>query len=122
MTRDDFERFITEAVESLPEEFAKRLDNVEFILEEWPSREHLTQAGVGPGQSLYGLYQGVPLTRRGQYNAALPDKISIFAGPILATTGNNFHAVKEQVKHTVLHEIGHYFGMSEDQIRKAQRQ
>ena len=120
MTREEFETLVTETVDSLPEEFGKRLDNVEIVVEEWPTMEQLQTVGAGPGSTLYGLYQGVPLTKRGNYNAAVPDQISIFAGPILMAAGPDPLRIKNQIRHTVLHEIGHYFGMNEDQIRRAQ--
>src|SRR5437868_113739 len=119
MTREEFESLVAEAMDSLPEEFSKRLDNVGVVVEEWPTLEDLQTAGVGPGMTLFGLYRGIPLTKRLNYNVVLPDTISIFAGPILAA-GDSREGVKAQVKKTVLHEIGHYFGMSEEEIQHAQ--
>lgn len=120
MTREEFEELVAQALDSLPEEFSRQLDNVEVVVEAWPSREDLQSIGALPGTVLYGLYRGVAKTKRAHYSGVLPDKISIFAGPILAHFGSNPDAVKTQVRKTVLHEIGHHFGMSEKEIRRAQ--
>lgn len=120
MNREQFEALVTEVLDSLPEEFASRMDNVVVVVEGWPTMAHLKAGNVQPGMTLFGLYQGIPLTKRGNYNAVLPDKITIFAGPILTSSGWDPQAIKAQVRSTVLHEIGHFFGMSEEEIRKAQ--
>jgi len=122
MTREEFEVLVSEVLESMPEEFARQLDNVEVVVEAWPSQDDLQSVGVGAGAgvTLYGLYRGVAKTRRVNYSGVLPDKIVIYAGPILAYFGGNPGAVKAQVRETVLHEIGHHFGMSEQEIHRAQ--
>ena len=122
MNLEEFEALVARALESLPQEFAKKLDNVDVVVEAWPSAQQLRQSRVGSGMTLYGLYQGVPRTKRGLYFGVLPDKITIFAGPILSTFGFNHDAVKDQVRRTVIHEIGHHFGMSEEDIRSAQQE
>ena len=119
MTREEFEVLVREALDSLPEEFATKLDNVNVIVEPWPTQEQLVTSGVGKGMTLFGLYQGVPQTKRGNYTAVLPDKIYIFAGPIL-TSFPDPEKAKNQIRSTVLHEIGHHFGMSEEAIRAAE--
>lgn len=121
MTREEFEQLVGEALDSLPVEFGNKLDNVQVVVEEWPTREHLLSGKVGQDMTLFGLYQGVPQTKRGQYIVALPDKISIFSGPILQFTGTDPEKVKTQVRDTVLHEIGHHFGMSEEEIQRAEQ-
>lgn len=121
MDRETFETMVLDVIHKLPEEFASRLDNVEFFVEEYPNQEQLTKGRVPRGMTLFGLYEGVPRTKRGNaYNAVLPDRITIFAGPILASSGYEHERVKRQIRSTVLHELGHYFGMSEEEIRKAQ--
>jgi len=120
MNRKEFEILVTEALDSLPDEFAKKLENVEVVVEEWPTREQLQSSGVHPGMTLFGLYQGIPQTRRQNYTAVLPDKITIFAGPILRMFGHDLNLVRDQVRKTVIHEIGHHFGMDETSIRRAQ--
>lgn len=118
MTLKDFEALVAQALDHLPEQFAKALDNVEIVVEIWPTPQDLMAGKVTHG-TLFGLYRGIPKTKRGTYQAVLPDKISIFAGPIVAAFGENFDAVRQQVRKTVLHEIGHHFGMSEEEIRNA---
>lgn len=120
MNREAFESLVADVLDSLPEEFASKLDNVVVLVEDWPTEEHYKAGQVSPGMTLYGLYQGIPRTKRGNYTAVLPDRITIFAGPILAAAGWSDEVVKNQVRSTVLHEIGHYFGMNEEEIRKAQ--
>ncbi len=112
---------VKQALDGLPEQFAKALNNVEVVVEVWPTPFHLTSGTVGQGMTLFGLYQGIPKTRRGNYSNVLPDKISIFAGPIVQAVGDDPEAVKKQVRNTILHEIGHHFGMNEEQIRRAIR-
>ena len=119
MTLREFEELVAQALDGLPEEFAKALSNVEVIVEIWPTEGDLQSARVSSGMTLFGLYHGVPQTKRANYNATLPDKISIFAGPIVAVHGDNPEAIKQQVRDTVLHEIGHHFGMNEEEIREA---
>lgn len=120
MNRDDFEQLVSEALDNLPEKFGKKLNNVSVVVEEWPTRTDLYAAGIHHG-TLFGLYQGIPQTKRTQYAGVLPDKISIFAGPMLMLYGNDVEAIRNQVKKTVLHEVGHHFGMSEEEIQKAQQ-
>ena len=121
MTLREFENLVKQALDGLPEQFAKALNNVEVVVEVWPTPFHLTSGTVGQGMTLFGLYQGIPKTRRGNYSNVLPDKISIFAGPIVQAVGDDPEAVKKQVRNTILHEIGHHFGMNEEQIRRAIR-
>lgn len=116
MTREEFEKIVSEALDGLPAEFSKRLDNVDVVVEEWPSTEDLHSVSAQPGTTLFGLYRGVAQTKRLQYQAVLPDKIVIFAGPIIAYCGENPEGIKTQVRKTVLHEIGHHFGMSEQDL------
>lgn len=118
--REEFETLVSEVLKCMPVEFALQLDNVEVVMEAWPSQDDLQSVGAGAGVTLYGLYRGVAKTRRANYSGVLPDKIVIYFGPILARFGDNPDAVKAQVRKTVLHEIGHHFGMSEQDIRRAQ--
>lgn len=118
MRREDFEKLVIEALEELPQVFQEKLNNVEVTISAWPSAKELARAKVGPAGTLLGLYQGVPQTKRGASYSALPDKITLFAGPILAlarTPGQ----IKTVVSQVVRHEIGHHFGLSEEKIRKA---
>ena len=119
MTLKDFEDLVAAALDNLPEVFVKAMDNVEVVVEIWPTPSDLAAGHVPPGSTLFGLYRGIPQTKRANYQAALPDKIIIFAGPIVQRFGEDVEKVKMQVRDTVLHEIGHHFGMSDTQIRAA---
>ena len=118
MDRESFEALVTRAIENLPPEFQANLENVDIVVEDWPTQRQLRQARLDhPGQ-LLGLYQGVPQTRRGRgYGLVLPDKISIFQGPIEAQCrfGEQIEAKIEEV---VRHEIAHHFGLDEKTLRR----
>ena len=115
MNRAEFEELVGDALDSLPEEFATRMDNVEVVVEEEPSPEEL--ARLPRGHTLFGHYHGIPLTGRGHYDRALPDKISIYKGPI-ERAFRTPDAIREQVRRTVLHEIAHYFGIDDDRLHE----
>lgn len=119
MTPDHFLELVREAVESLPEPIARAMENVEVVAEPWPTVQQLLAAGVVPGRgTLFGLYQGVPLTHRTSgYSLVLPDKITIFQGPITAVHRTD-DAIREQVRRTVIHEIAHHFGIDDDRLRE----
>jgi predicted Zn-dependent protease with MMP-like domain len=118
VNRDRFERLVVEALEGLPSEFGEKMDNIDLIIEEWPSGVQLRQAGLRPGSTLFGLYQGVPLTKRGRgYNMVLPDKITIFQGPIEAATRYE-EDTKSLVREVVIHEIAHHFGIGDERLRE----
>lgn len=114
-TRPTFESLVEEALDSLPDEIVAMMNNVEIVVEDEPPAELL--AGLPPGHTLLGFYHGVPLTGRGTYGGALPDKISIYRGPIVRK-GRTARSIKEQVRKTVLHEIGHHFGIEEDRLHE----
>ncbi len=102
----DFERVVQAALDSLPSELRDRISNVEIVVEDEPP----------PGQPLLGLYQGVPLTRRGSgYSGALPDKITIYRGPLERLYGRDRELLERQIRHVVLHEVAHHFGISDAQ-------
>lgn len=108
VSREAFEELVGEALDSLPPELARLMDNVALFVEDDPP----------PGESLLGLYQGVPLTERGQYYAgALPDRITIYRRPILWISGTE-DEVREQVRITVIHEIAHHFGTDDDKLHE----
>jgi predicted Zn-dependent protease with MMP-like domain len=112
----DFYQLVERALDGLPPELSKLLDNVAIVVEDWPSRSTQSDSG-GPGDTLYGLYEGVPLTERGDsYYGVLPDRITIFRGPL----ERDFWAdeLEEQVRITVVHEIAHYFGFDEERLEE----
>lgn len=116
MTYDEFESLITEALNELPNEFQKKLNNVSVVMEDWPTPQQMRDARVQPGSLLFGLYHGTPQTRRTQ-GTLYPDKISIFAGPILMVCRTS-EEVKTKVRQVVRHEIAHHFGLNEEEIRR----
>lgn len=113
-----FEQLVAEALDNLPEDIVRHLDNVEVVIEPWPSPGLLRSMGLGPGQLLFGLYQGVPRTwRTTHYGLVLPDKITIFQGPIQMTCRTEAE-IRERVRRVVIHEIAHHFGISDDRLRE----
>jgi predicted Zn-dependent protease with MMP-like domain len=118
MDDKDFEYLVEKALETIPEEFKEKLENVSVVVADWPSRYQLSKVG-GRG-FLLGLYEGVPQTRRGRYGVGgtLPDKITIFKIPILRIS-RSLDDVIRQVRETVIHEVGHHFGLNEKEIREA---
>lgn len=111
-----FEQLVASAIESLPEEFHKKLDNVEVVIADVPTRGQMRRVGLRPGHVLFGLYEGVPQTRRGSgYAFVPPDKITIFRRPIEYFYPSKT-AMQEKIRKTVLHEIGHHFGMSDHEL------
>lgn len=122
MTSDHFNELVEEALDNLPEEIARAMENVDVVVQTWPTREQLLSAGVVPGRgSLFGLYQGVPLTHRTRsYSLVPPDKITIFKGPITAVHKTDA-AIRDQVRRTVIHEIAHHFGIDDDRLRELGR-
>lgn len=114
-----FEQLIAEALDDLPPFFQARMENVEVLVRSWPARTDLEAAAIPRGYTLLGLYHGIPITERTQgYNLVPPDTITLFQGPIEAAAGNNPDAIRAQVRRTVIHEIAHYFGISDDRLRE----
>jgi predicted Zn-dependent protease with MMP-like domain len=109
LTALEFERLVEDAIESVPEPLAGFMSNVGVVVD-----DH-----APPWQSVLGLYQGVPLTRRSTaYAGALPDKITIFRRPIERVYGTHPDALREGVRHVVVHEIAHHFGISDERLRE----
>lgn len=118
LERAEFRRLVREAVAQLPPELLERVDNVEIVVERRPTAMDKKIAGIGPRSLLLGLYHGVPLIERGEgYNLVLPDKISIYQESIEAICETD-DEVREQVRKTVLHEIGHYFGIDDERLHE----
>lgn len=118
MEREKFEILVGRAIENLPEEFQRRLENVDVVVEEWPTAAQMKRAGTKSPGRLLGLYQGVPRTRRGRgYGLVLPDKISIFQRPIEAHCRFD-HEIEARVGEVVRHEIAHHLGLDDETLRK----
>lgn len=116
INRREFQELVRQALTELPDEFAAAMRNVAVVVEEEPSAEDLASVGLDPEQDdLYGLYQGVPLPERGPDAPALPDRIAIYRLPILWDCETRADVVRE-VRTTVIHELGHYFGLDEDEL------
>jgi predicted Zn-dependent protease with MMP-like domain len=116
--RDTFESLVAEAVEGLPAEFAEKLDNVEFVVEDEPSAQDYEGRSLRPGSLLLGLYHGVPLTKRSSFGInPLPDRITLYQRSIERVCRTPREII-EQVRRTVLHEIAHHFGISEQRLKE----
>lgn len=118
LTKREFERLAAEAMDDLPPFFQEQMENVEVLIKPWPSRRELVEGGVEPGYTLLGLYQGIPLTERTHnYGLVPPDTITLYQGPIEHEAGRPEN-VAEVVKHTIIHEFAHHFGISDDRLRE----
>ncbi len=121
MYRRRFERLVSRALRQLPVDIRDRMDNVAVVVEDEPTPLQLASAGVRPGDTLLGLYQGIPLTQRtSYYGMVLPDKVTIFRKPIESICSSDQQIVY-QVRQTVIHEIAHHFGLSEEDLRRLRR-
>lgn len=110
---------MAEALDELPPFFQEKLDNVEVLVQAWPTPYDLRSVGLERGYMLLGLYYGVPLTERTQgYNLVTPDTVTLFQGPIELVAGRNPEKIREQVRHTVIHEIAHHFGIDDDRLHE----
>lgn len=112
---EQFEDMIHEALASLPGEHVRNIENVAILLEDEPTPAQRETLKLRDDQSLYGLYEGVPLTRRQGQQPILPDKITLFKHPILSEA-TVISDVREQIRHTLWHEIGHYYGLDHKRI------
>lgn len=112
---EEFEALVEKALEGLPDEFADLLDNVVVLVDEEPDPDDLEAMGLEPGEELFGLYQGVPLSERSSFYNSLPDRVIIYRGPILRHCQTRREVIRE-VRDTVVHELGHHFGMEEDDM------
>ncbi len=122
MEIEEFEKIVEEAIESLPKEIKEKIDNVVFIVQDYPDSEELKMSQASK-YNLLGLYSGIPLSKRGTTYGmypATPDRIFIFKANIERICKNE-KELQAKVKEVVFHEIGHYLGMSEEEVRKALR-
>lgn len=118
MTRQQFERLVAAALRGIPKRFRDEMDNVAVVVEDSPSDELLAEMQIEPPDSLYGLYQGTPLPEREwAHGNVLPDQITIYQQPILDDCGDTDEIVRT-IAETVIHEFGHYFGLSEEEIEE----
>ena len=116
LTTAQFEKLVEEAIEELPEEFRQRLENVAITVEEEPTEEDYALTETPDDEELFGIYRGAMRTEMSFGDLpGLPPEIAVFRGPILRCTENNREAVKE-IKDTVVHELGHYFGLDDEEM------
>ena len=118
MTRERFEKLVEEALKEIPRRFRKAMHNVAVVVEDEPSPEVLAEMEIEPGDSLFGLYHGTPLTERSWgYGNTLPDRVTLFQQVIEDDSEDAEDAIV-CIAETLIHEIGHYFGLSEEQIEE----
>ena len=118
MKKNDFERFIREAIRALPEYGRKAMDNVVFTVERAARRKKAKEVGIQVNEALLGLYEGIPKTKRGaNYFGVLPDKITVFRQPIEALADRDEKKLKNLIYGVVWHEVGHHLGFDEKEIR-----
>ncbi|MBI2848049.1 MAG: metallopeptidase family protein [Chloroflexi bacterium] len=121
MDRKAFESLVAQAVDDLPQEFQDNLENVNIVVQDWPTRRQLAGQRSRGRLGLLGLYEGVPQTARGQsYNLVLPDRITLFRKPIEATCRNR-EEVRQLVQDVLRHEIAHHFGTGEERLQEIER-
>ena len=120
MNRAAFERHVADALASIPREFRDAMQNIAIVVEDEPSPELLGEMGIEPPDTLLGLYTGTPLTERtSSYGNTLPDRVLIFQGPHERESDDEDDLIV-CIAETLIHEIGHYFGMSEEQIEEVE--
>ena len=118
MDRERFEHLVAMAVKSLHEEFVIRLENIDVVVEDWPTLVQLARARLRRSQTILGLYEGVPLTKRGEhYGLVPPDKITIFQKPIEAK-GRHDAEITAEIQRVVQHEIAHHFGIGDARLKQ----
>jgi predicted Zn-dependent protease with MMP-like domain len=121
MTREEFNKTVAEVMDSLPREFRRRIQNVAVLVEDFPPGQQSVEAGKKKGGLLLGLFQGIPLTQQSTFQLPTgPNHIVLYQKNIEAICRNKAQ-VRDQIRRTVIHEFGHYFGMTEEQLRNAQK-
>ena len=121
LSRREFEELVVIALKRLPKFFKKKMKNVDVVVEDRAPRELLSEMGLQSPYHLLGLYQGVPLDRRGfYYGNVLPDKITLFQIPIESICQTR-EGIEEKVREVVIHEVGHYFGLDDERLRELER-
>ena len=121
MDRERFERLVFKAVDDLPDEFRERMDNIDIVVQDEPTSGQLAETGLKRSETLLGLYEGVPLTRRSRsYGMVPPDKITIFQKPI-ETRCRGETAMQREIQRVVKHEIAHHFGIGDARLNQLER-
>jgi len=121
LSDQEFDSLISKAMDELPQEYIKGLNNVAIVYADWPDEHQAQKAGLREGNILLGLYEGIPLTQRGAgYSFVLPDKITLFKHSILMVARDP-QSLFEQIKRTLWHEIAHYYGLNHDRIHRLEK-
>jgi predicted Zn-dependent protease with MMP-like domain len=116
LSRKRFEQLVADALRGIPDDLRSALENIEVVVEDWPTDAQLAEAEIDPDDLLFGLYQGTPLPDRSPMQPyALPDIITIFQGPLQEECDSE-DEIREEVRRTVVHEIAHYFGLDEARL------
>ncbi len=116
VTDEQFEAIVAKAIDNIPEKYATKMDNVGIVWEHDPTPLQREKLKLRCDQTLFGLYEGIPLTQRGAgYNLVLPDKITIFKNPVCTYT-SSIDQLEREVGHTLWHEVAHHFGLNHDRI------
>lgn len=121
MDRNHFEAIFNQAFDQLPDMFKHNIDNVQFLIEDYPTHDQVTKVKIPSKHYLLGLYEGIPLKHRGPWYGStptLPDRITLFQKNIEAYSRDEKEII-DKIREVLIHEIGHYFGMTEEEIRKA---
>jgi predicted Zn-dependent protease with MMP-like domain len=121
MDRGEFERLVARAVESLPDEFRAKLENVDVVVQDWPTRSQQAKLKLKRCETLLGLYEGVPQTKRSHYGMVPPDKITIFQKTIEAKCGQHDTLIAAEIAKVVRHEIAHHFGISDKRLEQIKK-
>ena len=130
ISREEFEKITEEAIADIPKKFLSKLENVEIVIENYPSQYQIDKVFGSRKErefyeknkfSILGLYEGIPQTKRYHYGGVVPDKITIFKKPI-ERKSSSLQDLREIIRNTVWHEIAHHFGLSEEEVRKAETQ
>ena len=117
LTSQEFTIIVADALDNLPPLIVENMQNIEVLVEDWPSQAALQRVGISPGSTLLGLYTGIPLTRRTTgYGNVAPDTITLYQGPIERVSGYNLDKIRKQVMHTIIHEFAHHFGISDERL------
>lgn len=118
MRRTEFKRCVTQALDGLPPDIRAGMENIDILIQFWPTREQLRENSMSNKHDLLGLYEGIPLTDRGaSYGAVLPDRITIFQGPLEGAAASEEELI-EEIRKTVVHEIAHFFGWSDERLEQ----
>jgi predicted Zn-dependent protease with MMP-like domain len=120
LSEQEFDKYLSEAIDKIPMPYRDHIENVAFILEDEPTFEQRQRLNLYPNETLFGLYEGVPLPARGGVLKLLPDKITIFKNPLVAAS-RTASQLRENIGHTVWHEVAHYFGLDHRRIHELDR-